>query len=98
MFGGAGIYAQGVMFALLSRDVIYLKSNDATAAGFDREGCAPFIYETKTGRRGVMSYRRLPERLYDDPEELALWAAAAWRVAESGRKARARKDRIKAKG
>ena len=46
-------------------------------AAFEREGLAPFTYATKNGTRGVMSYRRMPERLYDDPEELVVWAREA---------------------
>ncbi len=81
MFGGAGLYADGLMFALLSDGLIYLKADAVTARDFERENCAPFQYDTKTGRRAVMSYWRLPERLYDDADELALWARRALAVA-----------------
>jgi DNA transformation protein len=74
MFGGIGIYADGVMFGLIASGVIYLKADGQNAATFEREGLAPFTYATKHGTRGVMSYRRKPERLYDDPEELVIWA------------------------
>jgi len=77
MFGGAGIYADGTMFALVVRGVIYLKADDVNTPAFERENLAPFTYETKDGKRGVMSYRRMPDRLYDDPEELATWARDA---------------------
>jgi DNA transformation protein len=77
LFGGAGLYADGVMFALVSRGVIYLKTDAHNAPAFEREALEPFTYATKEGRRGVMSYRRMPDRLYDDPEELAVWARAA---------------------
>jgi DNA transformation protein len=77
MFGGAGIYAGGTMFALVADGVIYLKVDDGNAQAFELEALAPFTYETRTGRRGVMSYRRMPDRLYDDPDELAAWAREA---------------------
>jgi TfoX/Sxy family transcriptional regulator of competence genes len=51
MFGAAGLYADGVMFDLVSGGQIYLKADAATAAAFEREGCAPFEYGTKTGKR-----------------------------------------------
>jgi DNA transformation protein and related proteins len=70
MFGGAGIYAEGRMFALMSDGVIYLKADEHNALAFEREQLEPFTYATRTGRRGVMSYRRMPDRLYDDPDEL----------------------------
>jgi DNA transformation protein and related proteins len=81
LFGGAGLYADGVMFAILSRDVIYLKADDETRAAFEQEGCMPFSYQAKGARRAIMSFWRMPERLYDDPEELAVWAARALAVA-----------------
>jgi DNA transformation protein and related proteins len=81
MFGGAGLYADGGMFGLVSDRQIYLKADAVTAQDFKREGCAPFEYATKTGKRAVMSFWRLPDRLYDDPGELALWARKALAVA-----------------
>ncbi|MGH6804920.1 MAG: TfoX/Sxy family protein [Methyloceanibacter sp.] len=77
MFGGAGIYAEGTMFALVSDGVIYLKADQQNAPAFEREKLEPFVYATRAGRRAVMSYRRMPDRLYDDPDELAAWARAA---------------------
>jgi DNA transformation protein and related proteins len=86
MFSGAGIFADGLMFGLIVREVIYLKADATNAADFEREGCAPFTYTRgrKTGqpRKHALPYWRLPERLYDDPEELAAWAARAFAAAE----------------
>jgi DNA transformation protein and related proteins len=85
MFGGAGIFADGRMIGLISRDEIYLKADGDTAPAFEAEGMKPFTYGAKR-RRVVMSYWRMPERLFDDPEELARWARAAVGAAErSGR-------------
>jgi DNA transformation protein len=84
MFGGAGIYADGRMFALVSDGVIYLKADAHNVLAFERERLEPFTYATRAGRRGVMSYRRMPDRLYDDPDELAVWARAALAAAGRG--------------
>jgi DNA transformation protein and related proteins len=84
MFGGAGLFVDGVMFALLVRGVIYLKTDEHNVPDFEREGLEPFTYATRHGRRGVMSYRRMPDRLYDDPDELAAWARAALAAARRG--------------
>jgi DNA transformation protein len=101
MFGGAGIYAGDVMFGLVSDELIYLKADADTVPAFERENCAPFQYSTKTGKRAVMSYWRLPDRLYDDPAELAQWAAQALGVARKSAvvkpAAAARKRRKKSK-
>ena len=77
MFGGAGLYAQGRMFALVSDDVIYLKVGASNAADFEREALQSFAYTVQGKRRSIPSYRRMPERLYDEPEELAAWARGA---------------------
>jgi DNA transformation protein and related proteins len=90
LFGGAGLFADGVMFALVARGVIYLKTDAQNAPAFEREALEPFTYATKAGRRGVMSYRRMPDRLYDDPEELAAWARAA--LAAAGRSGAGKKS------
>ncbi len=66
MFGGAGIYAGDVMFGLVSDGQIYLKADADTVPAFERENCAPFQYDTKTGKRTITSYWRMPDRLYDD--------------------------------
>jgi DNA transformation protein and related proteins len=98
MFGGAGIYADGTMFALVAGGVIYLKAGSSNVAMFEHEGLAPFTYSRRQGERSVMSYRRMPDRLYDDPEELAVWARSALAAAQrpSARKARrAKKARVK---
>jgi DNA transformation protein len=86
MFGGAGIYADGTMFAILADGVIYLKADDGNTASFDRENLGPFTYATKDGKRGVMSYRRMPDRLYDDPQALAIWAREALAAARRRKK------------
>ena len=93
MFSGAGIYADATMFALVVDGVIYLKAGDSNLAMFEREGLAPFTYSRRQGERAVMSYRRIPDRLYDDPDELAVWARAALAAARTRRGAPAGKPR-----
>ncbi len=91
MFGGAGIYADGVIFGIVVADQIYLKADVSTAPGFEREGCRPFEYSTKAGKHAVMPYWRLLDRLYDDADELAQWARQALAVAHVKNVAKPRK-------
>jgi DNA transformation protein and related proteins len=77
MFGGAGVYADGVMFALVHDGVVYLKADAYNAPAFERERLGAFTYSRRGKRAALPSYRRMPDRLYDDPEELAAWARAA---------------------
>jgi DNA transformation protein len=77
MFGGQGIFVDGLMIALIAAGVIYLKADAETIAAFESEGLGPFSYPTKGGEHTLGSYWRMPDRLYDDAEELARWAHAA---------------------
>jgi DNA transformation protein and related proteins len=99
MFSGMGIFAEGKMFGLVIGGVIHLKADETTVADFEREGAGPFSYATKHGTRTVMSYWRLPERLYDDVEELALWAQRSLEVARrAAARPRTAKQKPAAKG
>jgi DNA transformation protein len=85
MFGGAGLYSESLMFGLVFDGTIYLKVDEISMPDFEREGSQPFVY-TRAKIRGRIvhstSYWRLPERLYDDPDALAVWAARALAIAE----------------
>lgn len=95
MFGGAGGYADGVMFLLLADDTIYLKVDDALKTELGAEGCGPFVWEPQSGPRAGeeldLGYWRLPDSALDDPEEAAMWGRKALAVAKA--KAAARKPR-----
>lgn len=82
MFGGAMVYIDGVAIALIDDDAVYLKADDTTKAMFEAEGQGPFVYEGQT-RPVTMSYWRVPERLYDEHDEMVEWARAALEVART---------------
>jgi DNA transformation protein len=82
LFGGAGLYAAGTMFALVSDVTLYLKADETTRADFEAEGMQPFSYATKDGRNTLVSYWRAPERLFDDPDEMLAWATRALAAAK----------------
>jgi DNA transformation protein len=90
MFSGAGLFAEGVMFALRIRDDIFLKADAETIPSLEAEGSRPFSYETKKRRVVVNSLWRLPDRLLDDPEDLTNFARAALKAAH---RAAAKKSR-----
>src|SRR3977135_2982353 len=77
MFSGFGISADGTNFALALRGGLYLRADEQTIPRFEAEGSKPFQYQTRAKTVTVASYWHLPERLYDDPEELTDWASAA---------------------
>jgi DNA transformation protein len=93
MFGGAGVYYDGVMFAILDGDVFYLKTDEASASAFRAEGMEPFTYVTEGKRPVVMSYFEVPPRLLDEPDELVVWTREAYRIACASKTKRPRKRR-----
>lgn len=92
MFSGYGIVADGVNFAMALRAGIIFRVDDLTIARYEAAGAGPFQYDTRTKTIVVKSYRHLPERLYDDPEELAVWAREAVGAAK---RAAAKKSAVK---
>lgn len=84
MFSGAGVFDDGLMIALAVKGVIFLKADQHTIAEFEREGLGPFCYQTKGGTHTLKFYWRMPERLYDDADELAVWARRAMQAARRG--------------
>ena len=100
MFGGAGLYAEGVMFGLIDGDeVIYLKADDALRAELAAEGSTPWIYTYPSGPRAgeamEMGYMSLPEGALDDPQDACAWGRRAIEVALRANAARPAKRRRK---
>jgi DNA transformation protein len=81
MFGAAGVYASGVMFALLDDGVVWLKGDEALGATFVEIGSRQFTYETKDGCTMSMGFWTLPETALDDPDEAVAWARRSLEVA-----------------
>ena len=86
MFGGYGIYHDGLMFGLVADDVLYLKADEVAKTAFVDLGLPQFEY-AKNGKKTRMSYYLAPEEIYDDPEAARAWAergyGAALRAARS---------------
>ncbi len=87
MFGGYGLYCDGVMFALIADDVLYLKADEASRGEFERAGSEPFVYDAR-GRRTTMAYWRTPDEAMESRELAAPWARAALAAALRARAAK----------
>ncbi|MBX3491133.1 TfoX/Sxy family protein [Parvibaculum sp.] len=77
MFGGAGVYLDDLMFGLIANETLFFKVDDRNRADYVAEDSGPFVYEPPSGKAIAMSYYELPERLYDEPDELIGWARKA---------------------
>jgi DNA transformation protein len=83
-FGGEGVYSGDVMIGMVFDDKIYFKTDEETRKPFIAEACKPFSFlKRSTGETIVTTWFALPDRLYDEPDELADWARAAARVARA---------------
>jgi len=77
MMGGATLYLDGTIFAILDEGELWLKADSESDAIWDAERCEKFSVTFKDGKVDVMNYRRAPQDVYDDPEALQRWAALA---------------------
>lgn len=97
MFGGAGVYCDGVFFAIIVDDEIFLKADDISRPEFEALGLEPFRFEMKDGRVESMSYYNPPEDIFDDADELKRWTdmalGAAYRARKPAKKTKKRKKR-----
>ena len=77
MFSGAGVYGDGVIFGLILRETLHFRVDDRNRAAYEAEGMEPFSYEAQGRIRQIGAYWRVPERLFDEPDEMIEWARAA---------------------
>jgi len=88
MFGGVGIYAEEVFFALIDDDILYFKVDDTTRPDFEARGMGPFRPFGEGGE--VMQYYQVPEEMLEDLQELRVWAERALMVARRAKTRRVR--------
>ncbi len=98
MFSGFGISADGTNFALALRSGLYFRADEQSIPQFEAEGSKPFQYQTRAKTVTVNSYWELPARLFDDSEELSVWARTALAAAQRAalkKRPKARKVAVK---
>jgi DNA transformation protein len=81
MFGGWGLYHEGLFFALIFDDTLYLKVDDENRTQFEAAGLPEFVYKTKDGDRMAMSYRQAPAEALETPAAMAAWAQLGYAAA-----------------
>lgn len=84
MFGGHGLYLDGLMFALVASDTLYLKVDDGTRDRYRAEGLEPF--KPSEDKPMTMSYYPLPEEVFEDQDAFVDWAREAFAAAMRGRR------------
>ena len=89
MFGGHGIFRDGLMFGLVADDARYLKADRRNRTMFESHGLPRFEY-VKQGKRISVSYYLAPDSALEDPQELADWARSAFEAALRGERGSAK--------
>ena len=86
LFGGKGVYFEGVIVAIVYGEELRLKADAVSASEFRGAGASQWVYE---GRRGevLMPYWSVPDEAVDDPEAMGHWLRAALGAALRNRKA-----------
>ena len=80
MFGGYGLYRNGLMFALIAEDELFFKIDAGNVTQFEQEGSRPFVYRNKT-RTVQMSYWSAPAASLESPDEMGNWCKLAYDAA-----------------
>ncbi|MGD8325496.1 MAG: TfoX/Sxy family protein [Sphingomonadales bacterium] len=81
MFGGAGVFLDGIMFALIADDRIYFKRDAINLWQFEEAGLPPFMYQAKGAEPKAMAYHEAPDGALDDQELLLHWAQIGFEAA-----------------
>jgi DNA transformation protein len=80
MFGGYGLYHDGVMFGLVADEMLYLKADASISHYFEARNLGQFEYK-RDGKIVKLSYYLAPDEIFDDAEDAAIWAHRSFQVA-----------------
>lgn len=72
MFGGYGIYKNGVIFAIIADGQLFFKADEPTENDFRKHHSMPFTYNMPNGKELTMSYWLLPATVMEDREMLPI--------------------------
>jgi DNA transformation protein len=97
MFGGKGIYHDGLIIALIVSGDLLLKADAESAPDFEEAGSKQWIYEGGMRKgRVAMPYWSVPDTAIDDPDEMTAWARKAYQASLRSQKPKKRATRSKA--
>ena len=85
LFGGQGVFFEGLMIGLIAKDSLYLKADKDSAHLFTERGLEAFHYG-KGDKRVAMSYYQAPGEALEDPDEMKVWAEVAFEAALRSRR------------
>ena len=77
MFGKTGVFCEGVMFGMVTANTLYLRVDELNRSTFKEAEAHPPLNYVKHGAAIDLSFWRVPERLFDEPDEFVDWSRAA---------------------
>lgn len=86
MFGGYGIYLNGIIFAIIADDELYFKVDNISIDMYKKYNSEPFSYTTKNGKKAVMSYWKVPCSVLEDDTKLLEYSKAAYNASVNSKK------------
>ncbi|MGY3694041.1 DNA transformation protein [Bradyrhizobium sp. USDA 3240] len=90
MFGKTGVFCDGVMLGMVTDNTLYVRVDDQNRETFKEAAASPPLNYAKQGATIDLAFWRVPERLFDEPDELVVWAQAALAAARRVAAKRAR--------
>ena len=93
LFGGQGVYRGEQIFAVISRDTLYFRTDDINRSDYETAGMGPLRVGKGSAARIALSYHEVPPDIVDEPEQLSRWAERAFAAAL--RRAAAKAERPK---
>jgi DNA transformation protein len=79
MFGGIGLYSDGIFFGLIDDDTLFFKTNDSNIAAY-RERNMPRFMPFPDRPDAVLGYHQVPADVIEDAETLVAWARQSIQV------------------
>ena len=86
MFGGYGIYKDGVIFAIIANERLYFKVDDSNRSDYEQYGSGPFVYSQGKHKSTTMSYWELPVDIMEDRQAIAEWVRKSYQVSINSKK------------
>ena len=77
MFGKSGVFCDGVMLGMVTDNTFYVRVDDQNRGTFKEAASSPPLNYAKRGHTIDLAFWRVPERLFDEPDEFVAWAQAA---------------------
>ena len=77
MFGKSGVFCDGAMLGMVTENTLYLRVDDLNRETFSEAAAYPPLNYAKKGSSINLAFWRVPDRLFDEPEEFVVWARAA---------------------